>query len=96
MSTDASLPADVATLQQELLHTRAVLAETAVTCERQQRQLEQLREELELLKRCLFGRRSERHLPDPRQGLLPLGDDGEEAAPAPPVPEEEITYRRRR
>lgn len=96
MSTDASLPDDVTTLQQELLHTRAVLAETAVTCESQQVQLARLQEELELLKRHVFGRRSERHAPDPRQGLLPLGDDGEAAAPAPPIPEEEITYRRRR
>lgn len=96
MSTDASLPDDLATLQQELLHTRAVLAETAVTCESQQVQLARLQAELELLKRHVFGRRSERHAPDPRQGLLPLGDDGEAAAPAPPLPEEEITYRRRR
>lgn len=95
MRTDASLPDDVNTLQQELLHTRAVLAETAVTCEAQQTQLTRLQEELELLKRYVFGRRSERHAPDPRQGLLPLGDDGEAAVPLP-VPEEEITYRRRR
>ena len=96
MSTDASLPDDLAALQQELLHTRAVLAETALTCESQQAQLAKLREELELLKRYLFGRKSERHVPDPRQGLLPLGEDGEAAAPPPPVAEEEITYRRRR
>jgi transposase len=96
MSTDASLPDNVTTLQQELLHTRAVLAETAVTCESQQAQLARLQEELELLKRHVFGRRSERHVDDPRQGLLPLSDDGEEAAPLPPIPEEEITYRRRR
>ena len=103
MSTDASLPADVATLQRELLqardalaHTEDVLAETAVACEQQQRELQQLREELELFKRYLFGRRSERHVPDARQGLLPLGDDGEEAAAPASPPEEEITYRRRR
>jgi transposase len=95
MSTDASLPNDVATLQQELLHTRAVLAETAVACESQQAQLAKLQEELELLKRYLFGRRSERHVVDPRQGLLPLGDEPREA-PLPPAPEEEITYRRRK
>jgi transposase len=95
MSTDASLPDDVATLQQELLHTRAVLAETAVACESQQAQLAKLQEELELLKRYLFGRRSERHVPDPRQGLLPLGDEAE-PSPPPPPPEEEITYRRRK
>lgn len=95
MSTDASLPDDVATLQQELLHTRAVLAETVATCEGQQAQLAKLQEELELLKRYLFGRRSERHVPDPRQGWLPWGDEAEQSPP-PPVPEEEITYRRRR
>lgn len=103
MSTDASLPNDVATLQRELRHARStlahtehVLAETAITCEGQQRQIEQLREELALFKRYLFGRRSERHVPDPRQGLLPLGDDDEEAPLPPPPPEEEITYRHRR
>lgn len=101
MSTDAFLPDDVATLQQELLHTRRalehtehVLVETAVTCDGQQRQLEQLREELELLKRYLFGRRSERHVPAPSQGILPFGDELQEAPP-PSLPEEEITYRRR-
>jgi len=103
MSTDAPLPTDVAALQQELLHTRHmlahtehVLAETAVTCEQQQAQLTQLQEELELLKRYYFGRRSERHVPDPRQGLLPLEHDGDQVEPLPLPPEEEITYRRRR
>lgn len=102
MSTDASLPDDVATLQRQLLQARGevahlehVLAETALTCEGQQAQLEKLREELELLKRYLFGRKSERHVPDPRQGLLPLGDDAQQSSPLPPLPEEEITYRRR-
>lgn len=102
MSTDASLPDDVATLQQalaqtrqKLSHTEHVLAETAVTCEGQQAQLAKLQEELELLKRYLFGRRSERHVLDPRQGLLPLGDDAQQVSSLPPPPEEEITYRRR-
>jgi transposase len=102
MSTDAFQPEDVATLQQalaqtrqKLSHTEQVLAETAITCEGQQAQLEKLREELELLKRYLFGRRSERHVPDPRQGLLSLGDDAQQISPLPPPPEEEITYRRR-
>ena len=85
MSTDASLPRDVNTLHRELLrarqelaYTEHVLAETAVTCDQQQAQLAKLQEELELLKRYLFGRRSERHVPDPRQGLLPLGDEAEQ------------------
>jgi transposase len=102
MSKDASLPGDVNTLHRELLrarhelaHTEAVLAETATTCESQQAQLAKLREELELLKRYLFGRKSERHVPDPRQGLLPLGDQAEPSLPLSP-PEEEITYRRRK
>ena len=102
MSMDAPLPEDVALLQQELLHTRNalahtehVLAETAVTCEQQQAQLAKLQEELELLRRYYFGRRGERHVPDSRQGLLPLGDDGAEAIPLPSLPEEEISYRRR-
>lgn len=102
MSTDASLPDDVAALQRELSHARQevvhlehVLAETAVTCQSQQAQLAKLQEELELLKRYLFGRRSERHAPDPRQGLLPWGDEAAPVLP-PSIPEEEITYRRRR
>jgi transposase len=107
MSTDASqhdhsLPADVATLKRELLtarqhlsHTEAVLAETAVTCDQQQAQLAKLQEELELLKRYLFGRRSERHAADPRQGQLFIA--GPDAAPLlPSIPEAEITYRRRK
>jgi len=100
---DVSLPDDVATLQHDLLQTRSalvhtehVLAETVVTCEGQQVQLAKLQEELELLKRYLFGRRSERHVPDPRQGLLPLGNEAEQISPASPPPEEEITYRRRK
>lgn len=99
----ASLPTDVTALQQALVQTRrevshleAVLAETAVTCDQQQAQLEKLQEELELFKRYLFGRRSERHVPDPRQGTLPLGDDAEQVSPLTPPPEDEIVYRRRK
>ncbi len=56
-----------------------------------------LQEELELLKLAyLFGRRSERHVPDPRQGLLPLGNETEQISPTSPPPEEEITSRRRK
>jgi transposase len=111
MSTEAaSLPDDVTLLralvvqqsttidelQRRNSHTEHVLAETAVTCEGQQAQLAKLEEELELLKRYLFGRRSERHVLDPRQGLLPLGDDAQQVSSLPPPPEEEITYRRRK
>jgi transposase len=96
MSTDASLPTDVEALQRELVHTRSVLAETAVTCEEQRTRIEKLRAELELLQRYLYGRRSERHVEDPGQGRLfeqPAGG----APPAAELPEEEeITYRRRR
>lgn len=97
MSRDASLPADLEACQRELLHTRSVLAETAVTCEEQRTQIEKLRAELELFQRYLYGRRSERHVADPGQGHLfeqPL----DAAPPAPesaPAGEEEITYRRR-
>jgi Transposase C of IS166 homeodomain len=103
MSMDAPLPQNLEACQRELLavrstlmHTEAVLAETAVTCDHQQTQLSQLQEEREQLKRYLFGRRSERYVPDPRQGLLCLGDEGEAVAPLPPPSEEEITYRRRK
>jgi transposase len=108
MSTDASLPqpplpTDVDTLQRELLHARSelshtehVLAETAVACDQQQSEIKQLREELELLKRYLFGRRSERHLPDSRQGTLPFGNTPQESVSLPATAEEEIVYRRRR
>ncbi|MFM8535932.1 MAG: IS66 family transposase [Acidimicrobiia bacterium] len=104
MSTDASLPDDLTSLQRELLNTRqelahveSVLAETSVTCDEQRDRLEKLQGELEWLKRALFGRRRERHVPDPRQGQLYEETSQEEAAPIPvPTREEEITYRRRR
>ena len=51
MSKDASLPADLEACQRELLHTRSVLAETAVVCEQQQTEIEKLKGELELVKR---------------------------------------------
>jgi hypothetical protein len=98
MSTDASLPSDLAACQRELLHTRSVLAETAVTCEEQKTQIEKLQAELELFKRYLYGRRSERHVEDPGQGrLFEPPADGEPPAPElSEAAEEEITYRRRR
>ena len=77
MGTEASLPEDVNSLQHELLrarrelsHVESVLAETSLTCDEQRSRLEKLQAELEWLKRALFGRRSERHVPDPRQGQL--------------------------
>jgi len=98
MSTDASYsPDDLIALQRELAHTQSVLAETAVTCQEQQTRIEQLQAEIELLKRYLYGRRSERFVEDPAQGRLfeqPAG-----AAPAPELPEaaqEEISFLRRR
>jgi transposase len=92
------MPTDVEALQRELLHTRSVLAETAVTCQEQLAQIEKLRAELELVQRYLYGRRSERHVEDPGQGhLFEQSADG--AAPASEsaaAAEEEITYHRRR
>ena len=96
MSTDASLPADLEGLQRELLqarhalaqsqqeaaHTHSVLAETAVTCQEQQTRIEQLQAEIELFKRYLYGRRSERFVEDPAQGRL-----FEQPAGSPPSPE---------
>lgn len=98
MSTDASVPSDLEACQRELLHLRSVLAETAVTCEEQRTQIEKLQAELELFKRYLFGRRSERFIEDPSQGrLFESPKDGEPPAPElPEAAEEEITYRRRR
>src|SRR5216110_3524224 len=64
MSTDASLPSELEACQRELLHTRSVLAETAVTCEEQHQQIEKLQAERELFQRYLFGRRSERFVED--------------------------------
>jgi transposase len=98
MSTDAFLPSDLEACQRELLHTRSVLAETAVTCEAQQIQLEKLQVELELLKRCLFGRRSERFVETAGQGRL-FEQPADGNIPTPELAEaaeEEITYRRRR
>lgn len=98
MSTDAALPSDLEACQRELLHTRSVLAETAVACEEQRVQIEKLRAELELFQRYLFGRKSERFVEDPAQGRLfePPLDGRAPTAEAPEAAEEEITYRRRR
>lgn len=98
MSTDASSsPDDLEALQLELAHTQSVLAETAVTCKEQQTRIEQLQAEIELLKRYLYGRRSERFALDPAQGRLfeqPAG-----SPPSPELPEaaqEEVSFLRRR
>jgi transposase len=98
MSTDASSsPNDLEALQRELVHLQSVLAETAVTCQEQQTRIEQLQAEIELLKRYLYGRRSERFIEDPAQGRLfeqPAG-----SAPSLELPEaaqEEISFLRRR
>ena len=48
MSTDAAPPNDLEAAQRELQHLRSVLAETAVACEEQRTQIEQLQSELEL------------------------------------------------
>lgn len=83
--------------QQETAHTQSVLAETAVTCKEQQTRIEQWQAEIELLKRYLYGRRSERFVEDPGQGRLfeqPAG-----TPPSPELPEaaqEEISFLRRR
>jgi hypothetical protein len=83
MSTDASSsPDDLEALQLELAHTQSVLAETAVTCKEQQTRIEQLQAEIELLKRYLYGRRSERFVEDPGQGHL-----FQQPAGSPPSPE---------
>lgn len=112
MDTDAPLPNDLEACRRELLecrrelsdkcrdlkHVESVLAETAVVCEEQQGRIENLQAELELLKRYIFGRRSERQADSPGQGRLFEEPDEGEALP-PPADEagmEEITCRRRR
>jgi transposase len=105
MSTDASLPTDVGALQQELIaarhrlaHAESVLAQTAVTCEQQQTEIEKLKAELELFRRYLYGRRSERFLEDPAQGRLfePPAEGDASSPELPAAAEEEIPYQRRR
>jgi transposase len=112
MSTDASLPNDLLACQRELLacredlsrkncdlnHVQSILAETAVVCEEQKGEIEKLQAELELFKRYIFGRRSERMTDSPGQGRL-FQEPSEGEGPSPPAEEagqEEITYRRRR
>lgn len=86
----APLPDDLETCQRELQHTRATLAEIAAICEEQ-------RAELELLKRYIYGRRSERVIDPPGQGRLFPDAEAEESGDAScEAAEEEITYRRRR
>jgi transposase len=98
MSKDAALPKDLETAKRELQHLRSVLAETALTCEEQHTQIERLKAELELFKRYLFGRRSERFVEGAGQGHLfdKSPDQDHPPAPAHEAAEEEITYRRRR
>lgn len=105
MNTDASLPSDLAACQHELIaargqltHVESVLAETALTCEQQRTQIEKLAAELDLFKRYLYGRRSERFAEDPDQGRLFESAAGgtPPTAELPEAAEEEITYRRRR
>jgi transposase len=98
MSKDASLPSDLEAAQRELHQLRSVLAETALTCEEQATQIERLKAELELFKRYLFGRRSERFVEGVGQGHLfdEPSHEGHDPAPASEAAEEQITYRRRR
>jgi transposase len=105
VSAADSLPDDLETCRrelqlarQELHHAKSTLAETAVICEEQGEQIQALREELELLKRFVFGRRSERMVESPAQGRLFASLDEKEASDASlsEAEEEEITYRRRR
>jgi transposase len=105
MSTDASMPSDLAACQRELIaardqltHVESVLAETALTCEQQRTQIEKLAAELELFKRYLYGRRSERFVEDPTQGRLfePPSGGTPPSAELPEAADEEITYRRHR
>jgi len=102
MSSDASLaaaplPDDLETCQRELQHTRVTLAETAVLCEDQGEEIQSLRAELELLKRYIYGRRSERAVDSPGQGRLFSDAEAEESDDAScETAEEEITCRRRR
>jgi transposase len=96
MSMDASLPADLEACQHELLHTRSVLAQTAVICEQQQSEIEKLKGELELFRRHLFGRRSERFIEGAGQGRLFDEPADERSSKLSEVPEEEIHYRRRK
>lgn len=98
MSMDAALPNDLEACQRELFHVRSVLAETAVTCEEQQAQIEKLRGELELFQRYLFGRRRERFLDSPGQGRLFDLPSAEELAAAEPdeADAEQIDARRKR
>lgn len=96
MSKDASLPADLEACQRELLHTRRVLAETAVVCQEQQTEIEKLQGELELVKRYLFGRRSERFVEGAGQGRLFDEPADESSARLLEAAEEKIPYRRRR
>jgi transposase len=64
MSKDASLPADVATLQQLLLRERQVVASMAETISEQQQKLQQQEHRLAQLLRQMYGPRSERFNPD--------------------------------
>ena len=98
MNVDSPLPTDLETCQRELQHTRAALEESAMINEERQEKIESLKAELELFKRYVYGRRSERRVDSPGQGRLfeePSDEDGQSSNDGEPQ-EEEIKYRRRR
>jgi transposase len=64
MSKDASLPADVATLQKLLLRERDIVASMAETISEQQRKLLQQEHRMAQLLRQMYGPRGERFNPD--------------------------------
>src|SRR5688572_1978333 len=93
MSMDASLPAELEACQRELLHTRNVLAETAVACEEQRTVIEKLQAELDLFKRYLFGRRNERFTEGAGQGRLFDEPGDERSSLLPEALQEEVVAR---
>ena len=90
---------ELSTARGELSHVEEVLAEITSVCDAQQRHLEQIKAELELLKRYHFGRRSERFVESPAQGRLfdePAEALGDDSTSAVEPPAEEVTTHRRR
>ena len=81
----------------DLQSCHALLDQFSATTKSLAQANEHLKQEIELLKRHIYGRRSERHVEDDSQlSLFGPSDEAETSPAAEEMVEEEITYRRRR
>ena len=94
MSTDAPLPVNPAELPEDPAFLKPLIVQLFETLQKAQRRVEQLEHHLNLLLRCVFGRRSEKL--DPRQLVLAFAESQVETNPpavqeSPAVAESPVT-----